>query len=123
MPAKQPEAAITPSPIDRFQGDILQTNGARIAYSVILVPDPRDNRSTLGIIDIPSQALTGASLSAVRFVRGQRIEFELEASGRPHWLGIVEPGGRIRCRYSQSAIELSCTMESLPTHVPVRAGP
>lgn len=112
-----------PSPIDRFQGHILQTNGVRIAYAVILVPDPRDTRLTLGVIDIPSQALTGASLSAISFVRGERVEFELDASGRPHWLGVFAPSGSIRCTYSQSAIELPCTMEALPVHGPSRAGP
>jgi hypothetical protein len=90
---------------------------------VILVPDPRDSRVTLGVIDIPSQALTGASLSSVRFARGERIEFELEASGRPHWLGVVEASGEIRCTYSQSALELPCTMQALPAYVPAVARP
>jgi hypothetical protein len=121
-PAKRP-VTIVPSPIDRFQGHILQPNGARIAYSVILVPDPRDTHVTLGIIDIPSQALTGASLNSVRFVRGERIEFELAASGRPHWLGAVEPSGTIRCTYSQSGLELPCTMQALPAYVRAPARP
>src|SRR5688572_25746130 len=121
-PAKQPEA-IVPSPLDRFHGDILQPNGARTAYSVILVPDPRDTRVTLGIIDIPSQALAGATHGTVRFARGQRIEFELEASGRPHWRGVVDSSGTIRCTYSQSGLELPCTMQALPAYVPAAARP
>jgi hypothetical protein len=112
-----------PSPIDRFRGDILQPNGARISYSVILVADPRDSRETLGVIDIPSQALTGAGLVSVRFTRGEHVEFELDGVGRPHWVGVVEPAGTIRCTYRQSAIVLPCTMEAVPTHLPAAARP
>ncbi|HEU4579488.1 MAG TPA: alpha/beta fold hydrolase [Polyangiaceae bacterium] len=105
----------------RFDGEVQLPNGAALRYSAILVADPVLEGSYLGTIDIPMQALTGASLDSVRFLPKEHVDFELALPGEPRWVGHYQADGSLSCQYFQGDVTLPCSMREvtvLKTHVP-----
>jgi dienelactone hydrolase len=109
-PAETP-AAIEPTPFAIFEGEVKLPTGASLRYSAILAPDPASAGSYLGTIDVPAQALSGATLQEVRFSPGERVEFALPIAGNPHWIGNYDSDGTMDCHFSQGEIERPCSMQ------------
>lgn len=112
-PPPQPPAALT-----RFEGEVQLPNGAELRYSTILVPDPVLESSYLGTIDIPMQALAGASLDKVRFLPHEHVDFELAAPGEPRWVGHYQADGSLSCQFFQGDATLPCSMREVTTRPP-----
>jgi uncharacterized protein len=112
-PAPQTPAQLEPTRFIRLEGDVRLPNGSALAYAAILTPDPAATGAYLGTIDIPRQALAGASLSQIRFQPREYVAFELAASGAPHWVGHYNADGSLECRFSQAEQSLPCTMREV----------
>jgi uncharacterized protein len=121
-PAQAP-TDVLPTPIYRFEGDVQLRNGAALHYSAILVPDPATPNGYLGTIDIPKQAMSGASLQAVLLEPGESVEFGLNTAGHPRWLGAYDTDGTLACEFSQSDERLPCSMRELKTTSAVEPAP
>jgi len=111
-PARAP-VAVEADPIVIVEGNIRLDNGKKLAYRAMLAPDPSAPGQHLGSIDIPMQALSGASLDWVWFESGERIEFTLALPGTPRWTGRYEADGSIACEFRQAALWLPCTMRDV----------
>jgi hypothetical protein len=114
-PAHAP-VTLEPDRIVIIEGSIHLDNGEDVAYRAILAPDPASPGLHLGTIDIPMQALSGASLDWAWFEAGDRIEFTLAQPGTPRWTGRYEAGGSIACEFRQAALWLPCTMRDVSAH-------
>lgn len=121
-PAHSPSPAPAPTLLTRFEGDVQLPNGAPLYYAAILAPDPLLEGAYLGTIDIPKQALSGASLDRVRFLPGEHVDFELDAPGEPHWIAHYNADGKLGCRFIQGDNTLPCSMREVterPARIPV----
>jgi hypothetical protein len=119
--ACKPEPARAPAPLepDRIvivEGSIQLDNGDALAYRATLAPDPAFRGQYLGSIDIPMQALSGASLAWAWFEAGKRIEFTLALPGTPRWTGSYAADGSMACEFRQAALWLPCTMRDVSAH-------
>lgn len=112
-----------PAEIVRFEGDVQLKNGDALRYSVILAPDPSAAGEYLGTIDIPAQALSGATLEHVRFTPRQHVAFELSRPGTPSWAGHFNADGTLTCRFEQGDASLPCTMREVGARPPSSAAP
>ncbi|HTV18048.1 MAG TPA: hypothetical protein VMG12_05240 [Polyangiaceae bacterium] len=106
----RPPAAPRPDRIDVFEGNVHLGDGEELAYRAILAPNPAAPGEHVGTVDIPMQALSGASLERVRFEPGRRIEFSLALPGTPRWVGVVADDGHIACEFRQGDVRLPCSM-------------
>ncbi|MEO8181476.1 MAG: alpha/beta fold hydrolase [Deltaproteobacteria bacterium] len=123
-PALSPTPAPAPTRLTRLEGDVQLPNGAPLHYAAILAPDPLLEGAYLGTIDIPKQALSGASLERVHFVPGEHVDFELRGPGEPRWIAHYNADGSLGCQFIQGDSTLPCTMQEvieLPARVPVPA--
>lgn len=109
-------ATLEPDRIVIVEGSIRLDNGEELAYRATLAPDPAARGQHLGSIDIPMQALWGASLDRAWFQAGERIEFTLALPGTPRWTGHYAADGRIACEFRQAALWLPCTMSDVSAH-------
>jgi len=112
-PAQSPEPTLTPAPLTRFEGEVRLPNGAPLQYAALLVPDPVLQGGYLGTIDIPKQALSGASLEHVRFVPGEHVDFELAGPGEPRWIAHYNADGSLGCQFLQGDSSLPCSMQEV----------
>ena len=118
LAACKPEPARTPPPIapDRIvmlEGTINLHDGGELAYRAIIAPKPATRGEYVGTIDIPKQALAGASLERVVYQAGRKVEFELAGPGTPRWTGDVQADGTVTCAFTQGDIRLACTMRDV----------
>lgn len=111
-PAHDP-TELQPAPIFRFEGEVQLRNGAALEYQAILVPDPITPGNFLGTIDIPKQAMSGATLQGVALVPREHVEFALNAAGHPRWVGAYGPDGTVACEFSQAGGRLPCSMREV----------
>ena len=111
---------VEPTPIYRFEGDVMLRNGTPLHYRAIILPDPAGPGRYLGTIDIPRQALSGAALRAVELEPGERVEFALEGAGEPRWIGAYDTDGALGCEFSQGGESLPCSMREVK-EIPVAA--
>lgn len=113
--AEPVEAPPQPQPdqLTRFEGAVQLPDGAALHYQAILVADPALLGRYLGTIDIPQQALSGASLERVLFRPGEHVAFELEAPGEPTWMGHYNADGSIACQFFQADATLPCSMREV----------
>jgi hypothetical protein len=111
-PARAPMASV-PDRIAIVEGSIRLDNGKDLAYRAVLAPDPAAPGQYLGTIDIPMQALAGASLDWAWFEPGERIEFTLALPGTPRWTGRYDADGSIVCEFRQAALWLPCAMRDV----------
>jgi alpha/beta superfamily hydrolase len=121
-PAQSPTATPAPTRLTRFEGDVQLPNGAPLHYAAILAPDPLLEGAYFGTIDIPKQALSGASLDRVRFLPGEHVDFELAAPGEPHWIAHYNADGTLGCQFIQGDNTLPCSMQEVterPPRIPV----
>jgi dienelactone hydrolase len=118
-PARSLPTPLEPSHLTRFEGDVQLPNGSALRYAAILVPDPLLEGGYLGTIDIPKQALAGASLEHVRFLPGEHVDFELAAPGEPRWIAHYDADGSLGCQFIQADRTLPCSMQEV-TVVPAR---
>jgi alpha/beta superfamily hydrolase len=110
--------------LTRLEGEVQLPNGAALHYSAILVADPLLDGAYLGAIDIPMQALSGASLDKVRFLPKEHVDFELALPGEPRWVGHYNADGSLSCQFFQGQNTLPCSMRelsALPARVPAPA--
>jgi hypothetical protein len=114
-PARAP-ATVEPDTIVVVEGSIQLDNGDELAYRATLAPDPTSAGQYLGSIDIPMQALSGASLAWAWFETGERIEFTLALPGTPRWTGHYAADGSIACEFRQGSLWLPCTMRDVSAH-------
>jgi dienelactone hydrolase len=98
-------------------------NGAVLRYSTILVADPVLQGAYLGAIDIPMQALSGASLDKVRFLPSEHVDFELALPGEPRWVGHYQADGSLSCQFFQGDATLPCSMREVTVLKPRPAAP
>ena len=113
-----PEPAQSPPPqqtatLTRFEGEVQLPNGAPLRYAAILVADPLLEGSYLGTMDIPMQALSGASLDRVSFLPGEHVDFELALPGEPRWVGHYHADGSLSCQFYQGNDTLPCSMREV----------
>jgi len=123
-PAQSPTPALVPTHLTRFEGEVQLPNGASLQYAAILVPDPVLEGGYLGTIDIPKQALSGASLERVRFVPGEHVDLELGGPGELRWVAHYNADGSLGCQVIQGDATLPCSMREvteLRPRVPVPA--
>lgn len=109
----RPAATPTPDRIRIFAGYVHLGNGEELAYRAVLAPDPSTPGHHIGTIDIPMQALSGASLEHVVFEPGRRVEFSLALPGKPRWAGVVATDGAIACQFRQGEVRLLCSMSDV----------
>jgi hypothetical protein len=102
-----------PDRIVIVEGSIRLDNGDDLAYRATIAPDPAAPGQYLGAIDVPMQALSGASLAWAWFEAGERIEFTLALPGTPRWSGQYAADGSISCEFRQAARWLPCTMRDV----------
>jgi hypothetical protein len=114
-PARAP-ATPEPDRIVIVEGSIQLDNGDALAYRATLAPDPASPGQYLGSVDIPMQALSGASLAWVWFEAGESIEFTLALPGTPRWTGHYVADGSMTCDFRQAALWLPCTMRDVSAH-------
>lgn len=122
-PARVPARPV-PDPIVVLEGRVSTSNGADFDYRAIVARDPQHPGAYLGTLDIPKQALSGASLRRVQFHPGQSVAFELDLPGTPRWVGLVQADGSIACQFTQDAAKLECSMRDVsarPALVPAVA--
>jgi alpha/beta superfamily hydrolase len=112
-PAQSPEPTLTPAPLTRLEGHVQLPNGAPLEYAAILVPDPVLEGGYLGTIDIPKQALSGASLERVRFTPGEHVDFQLAGPGQPRWIAHYNADGSLGCQFLQGDDTLPCSMQEV----------
>lgn len=105
-----------PDRIVIVEGSIRLDNGEELAYRAMLAPDPAAPGEHLGTIDIPMQALSGASLDWAWFEAGEQIEFTLAVPGTPRWTGRYQADGSIACEFRQATLWLPCTMRDVSAH-------
>jgi hypothetical protein len=116
--ACKPEPARAPLALVRdriaiVEGSIRLDDGRDFAYRAVLAPDPAAPGQYLGTIDIPMQALSGASLDWAWFEPGESIEFTLALPGTPRWTGRYAADGSIACEFRQAALWLPCAMRDV----------
>jgi alpha/beta superfamily hydrolase len=112
-PAQGPAPPAQAAAVTEFEGDVQLPNGAALHYSTILVADPVLEGEYLGTIDIPMQALSGASLDRVRFLPKEHVDFELALPGEPRWVGHYHSDGSLSCQFFQGADTLPCSMREV----------
>jgi hypothetical protein len=109
----RPPVALESGRIAIVEGSIRLVNGKDLAYRAVLAPDPAAPGQYLGTIDIPMQALSGASLEWAWFEPGESIEFTLALPGTPRWTGRYAADGSIACEFRQAALWLPCAMRDV----------
>lgn len=106
-------APIEPDRIVALEGSIHLASGGEVPYRAVIAPKPRARGEYLGSVDIPKQALSGAGLERIVYEAGRRIEFDLPFPGTPRWVGVIHQDGSITCTFSQSDIDLPCSMRDV----------
>jgi hypothetical protein len=120
-PARAP-ATFEPDRIVVVEGNIQLDNGEKLAYRATLAPDPVAPGQHLGTIDIPMQALSGASLGWAWLEAGESIEFTLALAGTPRWTGRYRADGSMTCEFRQASLWLPCSMRDVSAHAGVSTG-
>jgi hypothetical protein len=109
----RPPLTIVPDPILMVEGSVRLDNGEELAYRATIAPDPAAPGQHLGTIDIPMQALSGASLDWAWFEAGESIEFTLALPGTPRWTARYAADGSLACQFRQANLWLPCTMRDV----------
>jgi hypothetical protein len=109
----RPPVTIVPDPIVMVEGSVRLDNGEELAYRATIAPDPAAPGQHLGTIDIPMQALSGASLDWAWFEAGESIEFTLALPGTPRWTARYAADGSLACQFRQASLWLPCTMRDV----------